>query len=660
MNDYTLIKDLTILLLVSLPINILFHKIKLPSTIGFLVAGVIIGPYELHWINDPRSINHLAEIGVVLLLFVIGLEFSLAKILKNLTEVIGGGIAQLVLTTLAIFLMLTVLGLHKNQAFTLGLLAALSSTAIVLKMITDQAEIDTLYGRLCIGILLFQDVCVVPVMIIVPLLAQTGETSFASVAIALAKSILALASIFLLSRLLVPRTLKLIGRIGSKEHLTLFVILIILGTGWVSQSLGLSLALGAFIAGLIISDSEYTHQIILDILPLRDYFVSIFFISIGMILNVDYFLKNSLFCLGLTFAAIILKIFLTFLACWLFRNPFRISLIVGIRLAQVGEFSLLIADKAMNLGLFPKEMYQTFLIVSILSMLVAPLCIKLSTLVSLKISSLLTFLPAEKPGNEREAEATAGNHVIIAGYGLGGQHLSRVLRETKIHFIVLELDGERIKLALAEKMNVLYGDATHRDVLLRAGIKSARMMVFYISDYASSRQGVKLARELSPNAYIMVRTRYASQVEELKSAGANEVIPEEFETSIEVFARVLKEYHIPNNIIENQIDLIRLEGYAMFRGVSLSMESLGKFSTFLTASLTESFLILNDSWAQSKRLEEVSLKTRTGVTLIAVVRAQKVHTHPAPEFQVEPGDILVLFGNHAQLSQSLHLLQFGV
>lgn len=660
MNDYTLIKDLTILLLASLPINIFFHKIKLPSTVGFLVAGVIIGPYILHWINDPRSINHLAEIGVVLLLFVIGLEFSLAKILKNLTEVIGGGITQLILTTLVVFLILTGFDLTKNQGFMLGLLVALSSTAIVLKMITDQAEIDTLHGRLCIGILLFQDICVVPVMIIVPLLAQTGETTFASVGFALTKSILALASIFLLSRLLVPRTLKLIGRIGSKEHLTLFVILIILGTGWVSQSLGLSLALGAFIAGLIISDSEYTHQIILDILPLRDYFVSIFFISIGMILNVDYFLKNVLLSLGLTLAAIILKTFLTFLACWLFRNPFRISLIVGIRLAQVGEFSLLIADRAMNLGLFPKEMYQAFLIVSILSMLVAPLCIKLSALISLKFASLLTFLPAEKSGNERETEGAMGNHVIIAGYGLGGQHLSRVLRETKIHFIVLELDGERIKLALAEKTNVLYGDATHRDVLLRAGIKSARMMVFYISDYASTRQGVKLAREMNPNAFIMVRTRYASQVEELKTAGANEVIPEEFETSIEVFARVLKEYHIPNNIIENQIDLIRLEGYAMFRGVSLSMESLGKFSTFLTASLTESFLTLDDSWVQSKRLEDIDLKARTGVTLIAVVRAQKVHTHPVPEFQVEPGDILVLFGNHAQLSQSLHLLQFGI
>lgn len=657
MTDYGLIKDLTILLLVSLPINVLFHKIKLPSTIGFLVAGVLIGPHGLHWINDPLSISRLAEIGVVLLLFVIGLEFSLSKIFKNMAEVIGGGVSQITLTTLAVFLILTGFGLPKNQGFMLSLLIALSSTAVVLKMITDRAEIDTLHGRLSIGILLFQDICVVPIMIIVPLLVQAGEATFAGIAFALLKSVITLISIFLLSRLLVPRALLLIARTGSKEHLTLFVILIILGTGWVSQSLGLSLAMGAFIAGLIISDSEYTHQIILDILPLRDYFVSIFFISIGMLLNIHYFLKDALWYLELASAVIAVKALATFVACWISRSPYRISMIVGIRLAQVGEFSLMIADTALNQGLFPQEMYQSFLIISILSILVAPICIRFSTRVSAKLSSLLSFLPPEN--GTAEENKSLDSHVIIAGYGLGGRHLSRVLKETNINFIVLDLNGERIKQALSEQIKALYGDSTHRDILSRAGIKKARMIVFYISDYSATRQGVKLARELNAGVYIMARTRYASHVEELKTAGANEVIPEEFETSIEVFSRVLKEYHIPNNIIEQQIDLIRLEGYAMFRGISLSMESLKKFSTFLTASLTESFLILDNSWANARLLGEINLKSRSGVTLIAVVRDKKVQTHPSPDFEVRSGDILVLFGSHAQLNQALQLLQLG-
>lgn len=659
MTNFGLIKDLTILLLVSLPINIFFHKIKIPSSIGFLIAGVIIGPDVLHWINDSHSIRNLAEIGVVLLLFVIGLEFSLSRILKNLKEVIGGGISQLILTTLALFLILIGFGFQKNQGFLLGLLGALSSTAVVLKMITDNAELDTLHGRLCIGILLFQDICVVPVMLIVPLLAQTGETTSISIAFALLKSVVALVAVFLSSRLLVPRTLSLIAKTGSKEHLTLFVILIILGTSWVSQYLGLSLAMGAFIAGLIISDSEYNHQIILDILPLRDYFVSIFFISIGMLLNVHYFLDNALMCIGLALSVVAAKTILAFLATWLARNPARISMIVGIRLAQVGEFSLMIADTALGMGLLPKEMHQSFLIVSILSMLIAPLLIKYSTPLATKLFSAFK-LSASDPGElDIEKKEHLHKHVIIAGYGLGGKHLSRVLKEANIRFIVMDLDGERVKQALAENIKALYGDSTHRDTLRHAGIKTAKMIVFYITDYASTWQGVKLARELNPNVYIMVRTRYASHVEELKAAGANEVIPEEFETSIEIFSRVLKEHHIPNNIIEQQIELIRLEGYAMFRGISLSMEGMKKFSTMLTASLTESFIILGDSWAESKHLREIDLNARTGVTLIAVVRAKKVHTHPQPEFQVREGDIMVLFGSHAQLDKSLQILQSG-
>jgi CPA2 family monovalent cation:H+ antiporter-2 len=310
--------------------------------------------------------------------------------------------------------------------------------------------------------------------------------------------------------------------------------------------------MGAFIAGLIISDSEYNHQIILDILPLRDYFVSIFFISIGMLLNVHFLLNTGLICDGLTLAIIAIKAILAFLATWLMKNPVRISLIVGIRLAQVGEFSLLIADTALSLGIFPQDMHQSFLIVSILSMLIAPLLIKYSTPLATNLFSAFNLPSSEPEELDSETKEVMRKHVIIAGYGLGGKHLSRVLQEANIHFIVMDLDGERIKQALAENIKAHYGDSTHRDTLRRAGIKNAKMIVFYISDYASTWQGVKLARELNPNIYIMVRTRYASHVEDLKSAGANEVIPEEFETSIEIFSRVLKEYHIPNNIIEQQ------------------------------------------------------------------------------------------------------------
>ncbi len=652
-----LIKDLAILLLVSLPINIIFHKIKIPSVMGFLLAGVIIGPYGLHMIGDSEEIKQLAEIGVILLLFVIGLEFSLQRMLKDLKVILGVGFLQMGLTGVLVFFIIDALGYPMNQGLLFGLLIPLSSTAIVLKMITDRAEIDTGHGRLCIGTLLFQDICVVPMMLIIPLLSQSGQLSPVDFGVASLKSITAVAAIFFLARMIVPRSLQAIARMGSKEHLTLFVILIILGTGWVSESLGLSLAMGAFIAGIIISESEYSYQIILDILPLKDYFGSVFFISVGMLLQVDIFYDSVFWYLGLAGAVIGLKAFLGLLACLLLKNTFRVSFIVGVRLAQVGEFSLLLASLALEKDLFLPGHYQSFLIVSILSMLIAPLLIQFSVGLSMKLHALVGAAVPEEP--ETDPQEKLSGHVIIAGFGMVGRNLSRVLKETRTPFIVIELDGERIKQALSEGVTALYGDSTHRDILLRAGIQQAKMMVFATSDHIAAEQAVRLARQLNPEVYILVRVRYAKQVDALNEAGANQVIPEEFETSIEIFSRVLREYHIANNVIEQQVELARLEGYSMFRGLSLDMASMKKFSTYLTASLTESFHVLEDSWCHNKSIQELEWNKDLDAKLIAVVRNDKLQADPAPDFRFETGDVIVIFGRHANLDRSLKRLQSG-
>jgi len=655
-----LIKDLTLLLVVSLPINILFHKVKLPSLMGFLIAGVIIGPNSLGWIGDPESVRRLAEIGVILLLFVVGLEFSLARMVKSLALVAGMGSLQVGGSILLGFLVLLGAGLPVHQSLLIGLLVALSSTTIVLKMITDRAELDTSHGKSCIGTLLFQDLCVVPMMLVVPLLADTASLSALDFLVALGKSLAAVALIFSASRLLVPRALRMIAKNGSKEHMTLFVILIILGTGWVSEVAGLSLAMGAFIAGLIISESEFNHQIILDILPLKDYFGSIFFISVGMLLQVDEFFQWAPLYLGWTAALIALKALVAFIASWLMKNPPRISFIVGLRLAQVGEFSLLLASLAVEQSLLSEGQYQSFLIVSILSMLAAPLLIQGSSGFSLWLHALFgKSAGEEKPEPAREDRKPLSGHVIIAGYGLVGRNLSRVLMETQTPFVVVDMDGERIKQALSQSMEALYGDSTHRDTLSRAGVKQARMIVFSISDYFAMVQGVRLARRLNPEIYILVRTRLASQVDELRAAGADQVIPEEFETSVEIFSRVLREFRIPNNIIEQQVELIRLEGYSMFRGLSLNVESLKKFSTYLTVSLTESFVVLEDSWVADKTMGDLNLAEVTGAQLIAVMRGKEMHPHPSRDFRFRVGDLLVLFGAHASLPPCLRLLQTG-
>lgn len=647
-----LIEDLAVLLLVSLPVNLLFHKIKLPSVMGYLTAGVLIGPYGWQLIGDVESVKHLAEIGVILLLFVIGLEFSLTRLLKDFVSILGVGGLQLILTASAVGWIFHIYGFAHNQSAALGLIVALSSTAIVLKMITDLAEIDTLQGKLCVGALLFQDICVVPIMLLMPLLAKAGTSSHFDFAFALFESIAAVVGIFFLSKLIVPRTLAWIARIGNKEHLTLSVIFLILITGWVSQKTGLTLAMGALIAGMIISDSEYNHQIILDILPLRDYFSSIFFISVGMLLQVQIFFDSVLCFLGLAGAVVLIKMFFAFLSCILVRTPPRISLIVGMRLAQVGEFSLILAAIGLEKELFSSNQYQYLLIVSLLSMLAAPLLIQISSKFSIWVFSRVK---AEEP--EKKEEELFSGHVIISGYGLGGRTLAKVLQEAQIPFMVLELSGEKVKRALTEGHIAHYGDCAQEETLLRAGVKQARMIVYAIRDQVGTERSVRLTRKLNPKIKIMVRTRLTSQVEELKAAGADEVIPEEFETSIEIFCRVLRDYRIPNNVIEQQVELIRLEGYSMFRSLSLNTESLKKFSTYLTATLTESYLILDDSWARDKTLSEINI--RSGAIIIAVVRKNEPHPNPGPEFTILPGDMLILFGSHLQLDQAVKNLKEG-
>ena len=647
-----LIEDLAVLLLVSLPINLLFHKLKLPSVMGYLIAGVVIGPYGGQLIDDIESVKHLAEIGVILLLFVIGLEFSLTRLLKDLVSVCGIGGLQLALTAGTVGWIVHLYGFAQNQSIALGLLVALSSTAIVLKMITDSAEIDTLHGKLCIGTLLFQDLCVVPIMLLVPLLAKAGAISHMEFFFAMFQSVAAVVAIFFLSKLIVPSMLAWIAHTGNKEHLTLSVIFIILITGWVSHKMGLTLAMGALIAGMIISDSEYNHQIIIDILPLRDYFSSIFFISVGMLLQVGVFFDSVLFCLALVASVILFKMFLMFLSCILFRTPIRISLIVGMRLAQIGEFSLIIAAISLEQGLLNNYQYQVLLVISILSMLVTPLMIQISSRLSIWIFSNMKT----EESKDKKDEAL-NEHVIISGYGLGGRTLAKVLKEAQIPFMVLELSGEKVKRALTEGLTTHYGDCTQEETLLRAGVKRARMIVYAINDQVSTERAVRLTRKLNQDIKIMVRTRLTSQVEELKNAGADEVIPEEFETSIEIFCRVLRDYRIPNNIIEQQVELIRMEGYSMFRGLSLNTESLKKFSTYLTATLTESFFILEGSWICGKTLAEINISS--GSTIIAVVRNNQPHPNPEAEFLILSGDILILFGSHMQLNKAIHYLQEG-
>ena len=655
-SEITILRELIILLAVSLPITFLFHKAKLPALVGFLITGVLIGPHGAAVITETQVVERLADVGVVLLLFTVGLEFSLEDILRSGRQFLFGGGMQVVLTTAAVMGIALLFNYPMTQSLFFGFLASLSSTAIVLKMYSDRAELDTAHGRLATGILLFQDMAVVPMMLLLPVLGEAGSAGAItplSILTSLGKAVLGLVVVFLAARQVVPLLLHQVVRLRNREMLFLLVVLLCLGTAWITFSLGLSLALGAFLAGLIIAESEYSHHIVADILPFRDYFASIFFISIGMLLQTDYFLAHWMLIIGLTTVLALLKTGLVTITAAVLQYPVRSALLAGLALAQVGEFSFLLADQGARFGLITGDTFQAFINTSILTMVATPFIIQAAPW----FADRLRMLQPDSPEQPNICALTG--HTIIAGYGLNGRNLARTLRATRIPYTVLEVNADTIRKARDEGEPIIYGDITREDVLTRAGVPCARIIVFAISDFSATRLAIRIVRRLNPSIFILVRTRYSAEVDELQTLGADQVIAEEFETSIEIFSRVLHQYHVPGNIIANQISLVRFDGYKMLRGISLDQEKIGRIAALFAAATVDNVQVQPEWSCLGKTLRDLDIRRSSGATVIAIVRGGEAITNPGAAFTLQVDDILVLLGAHKDLDTAADLLKRG-
>jgi CPA2 family monovalent cation:H+ antiporter-2 len=519
-------------------------------------------------------------------------------------------------------------------------------------MYADRTELDTAHGRLGTGILLFQDIAVVPMMLLLPVLGEAssaGAVTPLSVLISLGKAVLGLIGVYISARQVVPFLLHQVIRLRNREMFFLLVVLLCLGTAWVTYSLGLSLALGAFLAGLIISESEYSHHIVAEIMPFRDYFASIFFISIGMLLHTEFFRTHWLVLAFMAAALIALKTGLTAATARILRYPIRSSLLAGLGLAQIGEFSFLLAQQGQTRGLMGGDVFQMFINTSILSMLAAPFLIQAGPWLTAR-------LPETGEAGEKKEVCSLVGHTIIAGYGLNGRNLAKTLKATHIPYVVLEVNADTIRKAREEGEPIIYGDITRKDVFVRAGVDCAKVIVFAISDNTATRIAIRMTRELNPSIFILIRTRYASEVDELYRLGANQVIPEEFETSIEIFSRVLHEYHVPNNIIANQIQLVRFGGYKMLRGYSLDQENIGRIASLLAGATVDNIQLGPDSPAAGKTLRDLDIRKKTGATVIAIARNNEAVTNPGPDFALQADDIVVLLGAHRDLDEAVNLL----
>ncbi len=653
--EHAILRDIVTILASAVFIVIVSQKLKIPAIIGFLLTGILIGPGGLRWVSDNLMVKMMAEIGVVMLLFVVGLEFSVERLKSIRRSFWFGGSLQVVLTILAVSGAFVLLDFSINEGIFYGCIIALSSTAVVLKELHQRREFDTLTGKTSLGILLFQDFAIVPMAAAIPFLAGIVRTSWWQLGIRVLIFLLAVFIVLMATRKLFPFLFQLVARTRSREIFILTTLLVCLGMAFLSSIIGLSPALGAFIAGLIISESRYSHQVAADILPFRDLFNSIFFISIGMSLNVPsvWALKSSILVMSL--GIIVVKVLVLLLILKLLRYTAPTAVKVAFSLAQVGEFSFVLANMGERVGLLAPEVFQVFIGASIITIFLTPVLISLTR-------QEWFLKEGEKRVEKKSATANPKltNHVIIAGYGLNGSNLARVLRGTSIPFIIMELNPDNLKKAKKLKQAIIFGDVSSYAMLVAAGIQQAKIIVFAISDAVATRQGVRLARQLNPNVFIIVRTRRVAEIEELYKLGANHVIPEEFETTIELFTKTLEEYHMPANVIQVQRELIRGEGYSILRGKTQSASWSDKVMNILNAGTVQPFLLEANSVAVQKSLSDLNLRQLTGATVISIVRDGKAIVSPEPDFVLLGGDILVLVASHHDMDRAFSFFRKAV
>lgn len=620
----SLLLDLVTIFGLSVLAVVLCHRLRLPSAIGLLLAGVIAGPHALGLVRNADDIELLAEIGVVLLLFVIGLEISVADLERLKRFFAIGGSVQFFVTAAVVALLLPLTGLVPQQSLYLGFVVALSSTAIVLRVLQDRGELDTLHGRSILSILLYQDIGVVPVMLTAPLLANLaglgggGGSGLQALATLLLKVLLVAAFGTSAYRWIVPWVLERITHTRSSEAFLLGVFMLCVGIAVLTQSLGLSLALGAFLAGFILSESEYSHQAVAVMLPFRDVLMSLFFISIGMLLELAYLGRHLGPLLLLTAAVLLIKPLVAAAASLAVGLPMRQAVLSGMALAQVGEFSLVATKAGVSAGLLSQEVFQSLLVVAVLTMLATPLLIQAAP----RLAEALAHTPPGRWCDARTMEVPIERHppepptVLIVGFGVTGRNLASTCRRCEVPCAVIELNAALVKQARAEGFPVHFGDASQPAILNLVGAQRARAIVVVIDDPAAARRIVDLARRLAPNAFILVRSRYLREVEPLRQLGADEVIADELEVSIEVLSRVLARMLVPRERIQRLIGEVR-------------------------ADLATFHIPLRDGhpWV-GQTIAQSQLRDAHGVVVLAVRREGETLSNPRGALLLQAGDVL--------------------
>lgn len=656
-----LLQDLVVIFSIAVVVVFICNRLKIPSIVGFLITGVFAGPSILGIGGGAVEVHLLAEVGIVLLLFTIGLEYSIKNLLQIGRTVLLGGTLQ-VLITIAVFAgFLFYLKGNVHQAIFYGFVISLSSTAIVMKIYQEKLELDTAHGRAVLAILIFQDIIVVPMMLVTPLLAGVEGVSHGTGLGFALKSVGLILFIFVAYKWAVPWIFYQLAKSRSRELFILSAVVTCFAIAGLTYSLGLSLELGAFIAGLLISETEYSYETIGNIIPFRDVFASIFFISIGMMLDLSFLFDAWQLILAGGLIIIFVK-FLIAAAVVLFLGfSLATAIIVGFSLCQIGEFSFILSKVGFDQNIFSGVEYQAILAMAIITMVISSFIINFSGPIAdfLMKTGAMKWLDHKTYSMRRApvdpTDVAPVDHLIIIGYGINGRNVAKSARIAGIPYTIIETNPETVKKEAAKGEHIIYGDASNEEVLKHANVIEARVLVTTIPDAPSTRKVIFTTRKLNPDVHIIARTRFIQEVNDLYILGASEVIPEEFETSVEIFTRLLKRFNIPLNEINNYVELIREDSYRMFRTASIESITPHDQRRLVQGMKIVSYKVEPGSPAEGKKIIELEIRKIYGVTILVVNRDLENIQNPDPQIIMQSDDIVMLVGMPGQVSRVCEL-----
>jgi K+:H+ antiporter len=658
MGHVPLLDELAIVAALAVVVTVLLSRVKLPTVAGLLLAGALLGPFGLRLVSSVHAIEVLAEIGVVLLLFSIGLEFSLARLRDVLRQVALGGALQVGLTTGAVAGVAVLLGQPIGRGVFYGFAFALSSTAIVLRALSERRELDAPHGKFIVGTLIFQDLCVVPMVLIVPLLgggAPAGHAA-ASIGFALAKATVVVVGTVLVARFVVPKILGWVDASRSREVFLLAILALCIGTAWLTSMVGLSLALGAFLGGMVVADTEYSHRAMGDILPLRDAFVSVFFVSLGMLFDVRVVASQPLLVLGLLVGFLGAKGLLATLSAMAMRFPSRVAWLAGVGLAQFGEFGFVLSRLAQRSGVVDEAAVRPLLAAGIASMFLTPLLVRAAPHITAgeRLLAPLERLIGVRSIDEADESQKLENHVIVVGFGVAGLLTARALVAAGTPFVVLELNADNVRRGKALGLPVYYADATSEEALGHAHLAEARQVVLLMNDQQAAQRVVDMLRRVAPHVPVLMRTRYLAEREGLFKIGARDVVAEEVEGAVEVIARLLRGIELPRNVIETTIQALRAETQTSERKQTLPRAQLGDLRA-LSELKIESVLVREGSAAAGASPVSMKLRSTTGVLVVGLRRGEQLLQNPEPRAVFEAGDIVYVVGTSAAIRNAIAL-----